>query len=135
MPSVGLKHTQSTDMDYYLGKFDRDTVSADNVNTKETALTVGLNGLWKADSEGKLTLNAGLNFYQILNGKVAYISNYGGYKVNVSEKTSGNRPDVGVKLGANYQVSDNVRIFLNGEYQTGKFRHRKAVNVGLKLDF
>lgn len=31
MPNVGLKHTQSTGTDYYLDKFNGDTVSADDV--------------------------------------------------------------------------------------------------------
>lgn len=135
MPSLSLQHTRINGLDYNLNRYGADLVSADDVKTHETSATLGVDGLWKIDEKGKWTLNAGLKLREILNGKTRYTANYGGIKTNVSESYSGHRPNIAITAGTSYHITDNFNVYLNGAYENGRYRNKRAVNVGLGWKF
>lgn len=135
MPSLSLQHARINGLDYNLNRYGADLVSADDVKTHETSATLGVDGLWKIDEKGKWTLNAGLKLREILNGKTRYTANYGGIKTNVSESYSGHRPNIAITAGTSYHITDNFNVYLNGAYENGRYRNKRAVNVGLGWKF
>ncbi|WP_369582596.1 autotransporter outer membrane beta-barrel domain-containing protein, partial [Kingella oralis] len=135
MPSLSLQHARINGLDYALNRYGADLVSADNVKTHETSATLGVDGLWKIDEKGKWTLNAGLKLREILNGKTRYTANYGGIKSNVRESYSGHRPNIALTVGTNYHITDSLNVYLNGAYENGRYRNKRAANVGLGWKF
>jgi len=135
MPSISLQHARINGLDYNLNRYGADLVSADNVKTRETSAAIGVDGLWKIDEKGKWTLNAGLKLREILNGKTRYTANYGGIKTNVRESYSGHRPNIALTVGTNYHITDSLNVYLNGAYENGRYRNKRAVNVGLGWKF
>ena len=135
MPSISLQHARINGLDYALNRYGADLVSADNVKTHETSATLGVDGLWKIDEKGKWTLNAGLKLREILNGKTRYTANYGGIKTNVRESYSGHRPNIALTVGTNYHITDSLNVYLNGAYENGRYRNKRAANVGLGWKF
>lgn len=135
MPSISLQHARINGLDYNLNRYGADLVSADNVKTRETSATIGVDGLWKIDEKGKWTLNAGLKLREILNGKTRYTANYGGIKTNVRESYSGHRPNIALTVGTNYHITDSLNVYLNGAYENGRYRNKRAANVGLGWKF
>ena len=135
MPSISLQHARINGLDYALNRYGADLVSADNVKTHETSATLGVDGLWRIDEQGKWTLNAGLKLREILNGKTRYTANYGGIKTNVRESYSGHRPNIAFTVGTNYHITDNLNVYLNGVYENGRYRNKRAANVGLGWKF
>ena len=135
MPSLSLQHARINGLDYNLNRYGADLASADDVKTHETSATLGVDGLWKIDEKGKWTLNAGLKLREILNGKTRYTANYGGIKTNVSESYSGHRPNIAITAGTSYHITDNFNVYLNGAYENGRYRNKRAVNVGLGWKF
>ena len=135
MPSLSLQHARINGLDYALNRYGADLVSADNVKTHETSVALGMDGLWKIDEKGKWTLNAGLKLREILNGKTRYTANYGGIKTNVRESYSGHRPNIALTVGTRYHITDNLNVYLNGVYENGQYRNKRAANVGLGWKF
>ena len=135
MPSISLQHARINGLDYNLNRYGADLVSADNVKTRETSAAIGVDGLWKIDEKGKWTLNAGLKLREILNGKTRYTANYGGIKTNVRESYSGHRPNIALTVGTNYHITDSLNVYLNGAYENGRYRNKRAANVGLGWKF
>ena len=135
MPSISLQHARINGLDYALNRYGADLVSADNVKTHETSATLGVDGLWRIDEQGKWTLNAGLKLREILNGKTRYTANYGGIKTNVRESYSGHRPNIALTVGTNYHITDSLNVYLNGAYENGRYRNKRAANVGLGWKF
>lgn len=135
MPSISLQHARINGLDYNLNRYGADLVSADNVKTRETSAAIGVDGLWKIDEKGKWTLNAGLKLREILNGKTRYTANYGGIKTNVRESYSGHRPNIALTVGTNYHITDSLNVYLNGAYENGRYRNKRAATVGLGWKF
>ena len=62
-------------------------------------------------------------------------SNYGGIKSNVRESYSGHRPNIALTVGTNYHITDSLNVYLNGAYENGRYRNKRAANVGLGWKF
>ena len=136
MPSVGLKYAQINGLDYRLQKYNSEYVSANNVKTRETSLSTGLDGAYRLGEKGNWLLMAGLKLRQILDGKTTYTADYGGYLVNMSDThRRGKRPDWMANIGMDYRVSDTVNVYLSGAYENGKYHNKRTINTGLNMSF
>ena len=136
MPSVGLKYAQINGLDYHLQQYNSEYVSANNVKTRETSLSTGLDGAYRLGEKGNWLLTAGVKLRQILDGKTTYTANYGGYLTDVSDMSRrGKRPDLIANLGVGYRFSDSVNVYLNGAYENGKYHNKRTINAGLNMSF
>lgn len=136
MPNVGLKYAQISGLNYRLQKYNNDIISTDNTKTRETSLTTGLNSTYQLDEKGKLLLTAGISLQQILDGKTTYTANYGGYLTNISDTSrKGKRPNIVTNLGVDYYLSDNIKLYLNGVYENGKYLNKRAMTFGINAGF
>ena len=136
MPSVGLKYAQINGLDYHLQQYNSEYVSANNVKTRETSLSTGLDGAYRLGEKGNWLLMAGLKLRQILDGKTTYTANYGGYLTDVSDMSRrSKRPDLIANLGVGYRFSDSVNVYLNGAYENGKYHNKRTINAGLNMSF
>ena len=136
MPSVGLKYAQINGLDYRLQQYNSEYVSANNVKTRETSLSTGLDSAYRLGEKGNWLLMAGLKLRQILDGKTTYTADYGGYLVNMSDThRRGKRPDWMANIGIDYRVSDTVNVYLSGAYENGKYHNKRTINAGLNMSF
>lgn len=136
MPSVGLKYAQINGLDYHLQQYNSEYVSANNVKTRETSLSTGLDGAYRLGEKGNWLLTAGVKLRQILDGKTTYTANYGGYLTDVSDMSRrSKRPDLIANLGVGYRFSDSVNVYLNGAYENGKYHNKRTINAGLNMSF
>ena len=136
MPSVGLKYAQINGLDYRLQQYNSEYVAANNVKTRETSLSTGLDGAYRLGEKGNWLLMAGLKLRQILDGKTTYTADYGGYLVNMSDThRRGKRPDWMANIGMDYRISDTVNVYLSGAYENGKYHNKRTINAGLNMSF